>query len=308
MRIATGCSHVAPGIAVPMTSPLPSAVAERLEAQEALDAPAKAVGKQIRNLIPGGAVKDALSGTWMGHALHPLLTDVPIGTYTSSLLLDLLGPRGSEKAADRLIAMGLAATPATVVTGLSDWADTEVGNAGVRRSGIVHASFNAAATVCMTASWVAHKRGARGRGKLWSLVGMSLLGGGGWLGGHISYAQGVGVDTTVFDVGPEDWTGTGVREAELLEGRPRCVMAESVPVLLVRDGGVVRALHNRCVHRGGPLSDGEVSGGTVTCPWHGSVFRLEDGSIERGPAAYPQPALETRVRDGQIEVRATSPA
>ena len=112
---------------------------------------------------------------------------------------------------------------------------------------------------------------------------MSLLGAGGWLGGHLSYAQGVGVDNTVFDEGPDDWTATGLRDGDLQADRPRCVTAAGVPVLVVRSGGELRALHNRCTHRGGSLAEGEVSDGTVTCPLHGSVFALADGSVERGP-------------------------
>src|SRR4051812_8445468 len=169
-----------------MTSPLPSAVADAIESVEALDPPAQAIGKVIRDAIPAGPVKDGLSGTWMGHALHPLLTDIPIGTFTSAMLLDLVG---EDDAARKLIGVGLAAVPATVATGWSDWADTEPASAGVRRSGIVHATFNGAAAGLMAASWVARRNGNTGRGKLLSLAGMALLGGGGWLGGHLSYAQ-----------------------------------------------------------------------------------------------------------------------
>ena len=282
-----------------MTSPLPAAAAERLEAIEALDAPAKKIGKTVRNALPGGPVKDALSGTWMGHALHPLLTDIPIGTFTSAFLCDVAG---EETAARKLIAAGLAATPATIVTGWSDWADSEVGDAGVRRSGLVHAAFNATATVLMTASWVARRRGDGG-GKLLSLAGLGLIGAGGWIGGHLSYGRGIGVDQTAFDTGPSQWTALDVRESELTEGRAVCALAGETPVMLVRHQGEIRALHNRCAHRGGPLHEGEISDGTVTCPWHKTVFALADGSVERGPSAYPQPAFDVRATDGRIEVR-----
>jgi nitrite reductase/ring-hydroxylating ferredoxin subunit len=114
----------------------------------------------------------------------------------------------------------------------------------------------------------------------------------------------VGVDTTVFDAGPDDWTATGVRESDLGEGEPRCALVDGVPVLLVRDGGRLHALHNRCTHRGGSLAEGEVADGTVTCPLHGSVFALDDGAVRQGPAAYPQPLFEARPgAGGEIEVR-----
>jgi len=111
----------------------------------------------------------------------------------------------------------------------------------------------------------------------------------------------------VFDRRPEDWTDA-IAADDLAEGRPRMAEIDGTEVLLVRAGGAVRALDDRCCHRGGPLHQGEVSGDTVTCPWHGSVFRLDDGSVERGPATYPQPAYDTRVHDGCIQIRLRQPA
>ena len=283
-------------------SPAPYAVLDALARQEALDAPAKAIGKKVRGLIPHGPVKDALSGTPLGHAFHPLMTDVPIGTWLSSVVLDLIGGRDSEKAADRLVATGLAATLPTVASGYNDWADTEVGEPGVRRVGLVHAAVNATGASLFAASYVARKQGRRGRGKLLSLAGMSAIAAGGWLGGHLSFAQGTGVDNTVFEEGAEEWTAA-LADAELVEGKPACAVVDGNPVLLVRQQGTVHALADRCAHRSGPLHEGELGDGTITCPWHGSCFRLEDGSVERGPAAYPQPVYETRVREGSIEVR-----
>ena len=290
-----------------MTSPLPSALAERIESAAVLDAPASAIGKKVRELIPGGPVKDALSGVPIGHALHPLLTDVPIGTWTSAVVLDVVGGPDSETAARRLIGAGLLAAAPTFVSGWNDWADAEPARSGVRRAGIVHAACNGVAAVLMLGSLAARRSGATGRGKALSLAGMGLLGAGGWLGGHLSYAQGVGVDTTAFDPGPEEWTSTGLRADDLADGRPRCVLAGEVPVMVVRDDGRLRALHNRCSHRGGSLADGEVADGAVTCPLHGSVFALDDGSVRRGPSAYPQPVLAVRVvSDGEVEVRRAS--
>lgn len=177
-----------------MTSSPPDSIADRLDSASLLDAPARAIGRVVRGAIPDGAPKTALSGRWLGHALHPVLTDLPIGTFTSALVLDLLGGRDAEDAADKLVAVGLATTPGTILTGWSDWADAEQANAGARRSGVVHAVLNATAVGFMAASYAARKRGDRGRGKRLTLVGMSLLSGGGWLGGHLSYNLGVGVD------------------------------------------------------------------------------------------------------------------
>ena len=174
------------------TSPL-NALAAQIEAADALDGPAEAIGRTVRGAIPDGAAKEALSGAWLGHALHPLLTDVPIGTWTSAVLLDLIGGRDGRQAADRLLLTGVLAAGAVVATGWSDWADVEQRDPGTRRSGLVHAAANATATTLMASSYVARKRGARGRGKLLSLAGTAALGCGGWLGGHLSYTRGAGV-------------------------------------------------------------------------------------------------------------------
>ena len=173
-------------------SPLNFLVA-RLESEEALDGPARTVARGVAGVIGTGTAKDVLSGAWLGHAAHPLLTDLPIGTWTSSVLLDWIGGSESRTAADRLLAAGILAAGATVATGWSDWSDAEERDHAVRRAGLVHAAANATATALMTGSYLARKRGARGRGKLLSLVGSASLGAGGWLGGHLSYTLGAGV-------------------------------------------------------------------------------------------------------------------
>lgn len=286
-----------------MTRPLAAEAADAIEGLEVLDQPATAIGKAVRSVLPNGPVKNALSGTALGHALHPLLTDIPIGTFTSSVLLDLLGGADSEDASDRLIGLGLLSTAPTIASGWSDWADSEMADDGVRRAGVVHAALNGTAVALMAASYVARKQGSRGRGKLLALAGMGLMGGGGWIGGHLSYAQGIGVDQTVFDQGSEDWTATDVQASDLADGTPKCAVAGETPVMLFRNNGSIKALHNRCAHRGGPLSDGEVKDGTVTCPWHATVFSLEDGSVLDGPSTFPQPVFEAREANGRIEVR-----
>jgi nitrite reductase/ring-hydroxylating ferredoxin subunit len=267
---------------------------------DAIDAPAKMVGKAVRGILPSGPVKDALSGSWLGHALHPLLTDVTIGTLTSAVLLDWLGGERSQPAAERLIALGLASAVPTVSSGASDWADTEVGSDAVRRIGIVHAATNVAAVSLFAASLAARRRG--GSGRLLALAGGGALAAAGHLGGHMVLVEGVGVDHTAFEDGPEDWTAV-LDDGELSEGQMRCVEADGTAVMVARRDGSLYALSDHCAHRGGPLHEGVLEGLTVTCPWHHSVFDLRDGALVHGPAAYPQPAWDTRVREGRIEVR-----
>lgn len=287
-----------------MTHPLPQTLIERIGAIEALDAPAKAIGKQIRNLLPaGGGVKDALSGTWLGHALHPLLTDLPIGAWTSATLLDLFGGEASRPAARKLVGVGLAAAAPTALTGWTDWADTEPGSDEVRRIGIVHAVSNATAAVLYGASYAARRRGAHTTGVLYGLAGATAMSAGGWLGGDLSYARGVGVNETLFRNEPADWTPV-LDASMLVDDRPTAALAGEREMLIVKRNGVIHALANRCSHRGGPLSDGELKGDCIVCPWHDTHFRLEDGSVEQGPSTYAQPVYEARVQDGRVEVRA----
>lgn len=278
------------------------ALAEIATELTALDAPAKAIAAAARSISPG-AIKDLLSGTPIGHALHPLLTDIVIGSWVSATLLDLLGGENAEQAADLLIAAGIAVYPPTALTGLSDWADSEPVSDEIRRVGLVHAGLNAVGVALQVASLVSRRRGKRRRGALLSLAGAGWLGVAGHLGGHLAFRLGVGVDQTVFDAGPDEWA-PALPFDDLPASGPVSVQVGDTPVLLVRDGDEVLALHDRCSHRGCSLADGEIEDDAIVCPCHGSRFDLRSGVIQRGPATAPQPVLQTRVRSGHIEVRA----
>src|SRR3954469_4414989 len=274
------------------------------ESATALDAPGKAIGKQVRSLIKQ-PLKDALSGTWLGHALHPLMTDVVIGTFLSTTLLDLVGGDEDGRAGARLIGIGMAAYAPTALSGVNDWADTEPVSDAVRRTGLVHATANATALVLYGGSLAARRNGARGRARLLSVGGATALMTGGLLGGHLSFAKGVGPDQTVFDPGPSEWTAAAP-VADLNEREPVRVVVDDTPVLLLRDGGAYYALHDRCSHRGCSLTDGKLEGDEIVCGCHGSRFDRRHGSVRQGPATAPQPAFETRVREERIEVRLRS--
>ena len=279
-------------------------LAERLGQVEALDGVADRLGDATRRLLPGGPVKDALSGTWLGHALHPLLTDVPIGTWTSATILDLAGGPAAAGGAERLIAIGIGAAVPTAVSGFSDWADSTKLDPTIRRGGAVHAMANAAALALYSASLAARRSGRRRRGVALGLGGAGALAVGGHLGAHLAYAKGLGTDHTAFHRVPRDWT-RALGSEELEDGKTRHVEVAGTALLVSRRDGRVSALSDRCCHRGGPLHEGEIADGCVTCPWHGSVFRLDDGAVVRGPAAFPQPTYDVREAGGAIEVRAT---
>jgi nitrite reductase/ring-hydroxylating ferredoxin subunit/uncharacterized membrane protein len=280
-------------------------VVSRLESTQALDPAAKAIGKAVRENIGNGTLKDALSGTWLGHAVHPMLTDVVIGSFTSSSLLDVLGP-DSDRASQRLIGVGLLAYLPTAAAGINDWADSEVIDDGIRRVGLVHASCNAVGASLYTLSWMARRRGARRLGAAFGLVGMAVMTAGGYLGGHLSLTKGVGPAETVFDQGPTEWTPAA--DASLLRtGEPQRVVVDDTPVLLLHQGDEIFAIHDRCSHRGCSLSEGSVEGEEIVCACHGSRFSLRTGAVRHGPATASQPAFQVRIEDGRVEVRRLTP-
>lgn len=274
----------------------------RLEGLDVLDGVASTLAGLVGRAVEPRLVRNMLSGTNVGHPVHPPLTDVPIGAWTMAVLLDAAGGPDGEPAADMLVCTGIAAAVPTAVTGLNDWADT-LGPA--RRIGLLHAGANVTALGLYTASLAARFSGRRRRGKALALAGLGVLAVGGYLGGHLTYVNGVNVNHTAFESRPDDWTPV-LPYAELTEGRLHRVRAGGADVVLHREAGSdhVKALAATCSHLGGPLDEGTVSDGCVTCPWHGSTFALDDGDIVRGPASTPQPVYDTRVRDGHIEVRA----
>jgi nitrite reductase/ring-hydroxylating ferredoxin subunit/uncharacterized membrane protein len=277
----------------------PHELVRRIERFAPLDKVADPLAGLVGKVVAPRGVRNLLSGTRLGHPAHPMLTDLPIGAWSMSTLLDTVGGNSAEHAADLLVGAGILSAIPTAMTGLNDWSDT-IG--GERRIGTVHAGANVAALGLYLASLIARRAGHRGRGKLLGLAGLGVLMAGGYLGGHLSYAKAVNVNHTVFEYRPPEWTPV-LADAELGEGEHRVVSADGASVLLVRDKGQLYALANTCSHAGGPLDEGEFVDGCVVCPWHASTFRLTDGGIVRGPASIPQPAYQTRVSEGKIEVR-----
>jgi nitrite reductase/ring-hydroxylating ferredoxin subunit/uncharacterized membrane protein len=276
-----------------------AAIAERIERLEVLDALGEPLQKGVRTVVPQQSpLKDLLSGTWLGHPLHPPLTDVVVGAWTSALFVDLLGGDRTEEAADRLVAAGIVAAVPTAAAGLSDWAEL-YGAPG--RVGSVHATGNVTALVLHTLSWRARRRGQRGRGIALSALGCGVATFSAWLGGHLSFGKGVGVNQTAFGDAPSDWTPV-LDEAQLEEGTLIGARANGLGILLVSKGGRIHALADRCSHRGCSLHEGQLSDDeTVTCPCHGSTFRL-DGSVVKGPATAPQPTFDVRMSEGKVEI------
>jgi nitrite reductase/ring-hydroxylating ferredoxin subunit/uncharacterized membrane protein len=277
-------------------------IAAWIEQLDALDALSEPLQQCARRVIPQGSqLKELLSGTRLGHPLHPPLTDVVVGAWTSALLLDLLGGERSQEAADGLVGAGIIAAVPTAAAGLSDWAELRGER---RRVGFVHALGNGTALLLHVFSLVARRRGDRPRAIGMSMFGYAVASGSAWLGGHLSFTYGVGVNQTAFDEAPKEWTPV-LDEADLVEGKLVRGRADTLSVLLLRKGEHLHALDDRCSHRGCSLHEGTLNDDSVTCPCHGSTFRF-DGTIVKGPATAPQPAFDVRSHDGKIEIRASS--
>lgn len=251
-------------------------------------------------------VEDFLHGTWLGHPLHPVLTDVPIGAWSVATVLDVMelatGRDDLAPGADAAVAIGLVGAVGSATTGLTDWHKTD-GKA--RKVGLVHGMLNLTATALYTTSLVLRRRKQREAAIVTGLLGFAVSSAAAYLGGNLVYEQKIGTDHTDRDSLLDSFVSV-LPEEDLHEGQPVRVEAEGRKVVLVRQGGRIFALAETCAHLGGPLAEGRLGDGTITCPWHGSTFRLEDGSIVDGPSTYPQPCYDVRVRNGRIEVRAAT--
>jgi nitrite reductase/ring-hydroxylating ferredoxin subunit/uncharacterized membrane protein len=272
-----------------------SRLLEAIERAEPLDGAVGKVRSVAQRWVGPDPLRRLLSGTDLGHPAHPMLVQLPIGMWTAALVMDLAG-MSRTKAARKLVGLGVLTALPAVASGVSDWIDTDEAEA---RVGLVHATANATAVACFSLSWWRRKGGRHG-GAFWSVLGATVAAVGGFLGGHLAYALGVGVDTNAFETGPEEWTAVrGSVPSDPLVART----VGGVRVMVAQNENGRFALADRCSHRGGPLSDGSLDGDCVTCPWHGSKFELDTGLPRRGPASIPQPVYENRVTGDKMELR-----
>jgi len=161
----------------------------RLEREGALDTPATQIDA-VAAAVTSGPRESLLRGDWLGHALHPVLTDFPVGCWLSAGLLDLFGGRSTRRAAQRLVGAGLLFTPPTIASGLADY--RELDQQQMRRVAVVHAGGNALAGVLYLSSWNSRRRGKHARGVFMSSLGSLCVWGTSYLGGHLSYSRGAG--------------------------------------------------------------------------------------------------------------------
>nr|AJW65413.1 2Fe-2S-binding protein [Nocardiopsis sp. CMB-M0232] len=270
----------------------------RIERSARLD-PITGFARSLVRRVPRGRAADTLHGVELGHPMHPLLVQVPIGAWMSATVLDLFP--GTRRPALGLIDLGVAAALPAMAAGALDWAEQHPRQ---QRVGIVHAVSAKCGVLLYTASAVARHRGHQGWGKALGFAGLGMVGVAGMLGAHIAYSLNGGVSHTEQDrdLLPDGWHDLGPMD-DFAEDTPVRRMVGGVPVVVVRSDQDVRVLTEACSHLGGPLSDGTVAEGCITCPWHGSTFRMSDGSVVHGPATAPQTVLETLVVNGVVSVR-----
>ena len=254
--------------------------------------------KAVRAAIQG-EFKNFLHGTWLGHPLHPVLTDIPVGAWTAAQVLDAIG---ADDAADIAIGVGLVGALASAVTGLADWSETDD---RARNIGLVHGVLNVIATGLYTASLITRKRkSSRQTGVALSMLGYATAFASAYLGGHLVFAEQIGVDHTATADQKKPAKFTRAMKAEdLKENKPTKCVVDGVPILLFKRGDEIYGITETCPHLGGPLSEGKVINGAIECPWHGSQLALDDGHVVDGPTAYPARCFDVRVRGAYIEVR-----
>lgn len=255
----------------------------------------------------GQTLKDAMHGTWLGHPLHSAITDVPIGSWTAAAVLDVLEASGKpeyQAGADGAIAVGLVGAVGSAISGLTDWSEV---HGKPQRVGALHGLINLGAATLYGASYVVRKNGKRGLGRTLAFAGYGLVMAGAYLGGAISYRQRIGVDHSAnADEDLPRELSPVIAEHELVEGKPVKANYQGTAIFLLKRGSEISALGEACSHLGGPLSEGEIIGDSVRCPWHGSRFCLRTGAVLDGPAVHPQPVLDVLLRDGQVFVKTSA--
>jgi nitrite reductase/ring-hydroxylating ferredoxin subunit len=273
----------------------------------AIDKVVEPVRRVVQGALRPQALRDFLHGTWLGHPLHPVLAQVPVGSWLSAGLLDLVPPL--RPAATTLIGAGVAAAVPTALAGAADWSEA---GSGVRRLGALHAAANSTALGLYVGSLIARGKGRGALGRGLAYAGLGIAGSAAAIGGHMSYSQSAGVShsATAARALTSDWIDLGPLD-DLPEGRPAlrtgAGSSTAVPLAVVRRGTRVDVFIGACSHLSGPLDEGSIEAvrgsECLVCPWHGSAYDLDTGEPRRGPAANAQEKLEVRMSAGRVLAR-----
>jgi nitrite reductase/ring-hydroxylating ferredoxin subunit/uncharacterized membrane protein len=291
--------------AAPQPAPRPSVI-DRLS-----DGLQLAIGVLIGSRRrPPRRFKSLLNGTWLGHPLHPVITDVPIAAWVLTAIFDifwLVAPTANAwaaRAAEVTVVAGILGALGAVVTGSADWSDTY---GHERTVGLLHGFLMTCVTALYAVSaWLRFTTvgGEQVIAAVLGFAGVLIVTYAAFLGGELVFTLGTGVNHTAWAAAGEDFEPV-IPVGEIAENKAYRVTVAGTPVLLVRLNGTFAALAATCPHAGGPLDEGRIENGVVECPWHGSRFRLRDGRVLTGPATVNAPRYEVRVHDGLVELRRT---
>ena len=244
-------------------------------------------------------IRDLLVGRWLGHPLHAVLTDAPVGILFLVIVFDVLGDPGAATIA---LVLGILSMIAAAIAGYADYADTD-GKA--RERATLHSTIMLVAVVLYLVSLAARLGSgpAASTAGIWlSVLAFLVLSAGAYVGGDVAYVLGNMVNRHAFRGTGTKWIALEPAEVDdkgaIPEGRPVKAKLGSNQLVLVRQGEKILALHDTCAHAGGPLNEGKIVGETIECPWHYSRYKLDSGHVVRGPSVYDQPAYEVRPRDG----------
>ena len=248
------------------------------------------------------AVRDLLNGRWLGHPLHAVLTDAPIGILFLVIVFDVIG---QPVAAVWSLAVGILTMLAAALAGSADYADTD-GRA--RERATLHATLMVLALVLYLISLLLRLGGEGAIDPVpatagWlSVASFLIISVGAYVGGDVVYVLGNMVNRHAFRGAGTKWIALEPAEVDdggaIPEGRPVKAKLGINQLVLVREGEKILALHDTCAHAGGPLNEGKLVDGEIECPWHFSRYRLADGHVVRGPSVYDQPAYEVRAKEG----------
>lgn len=271
---------------------------DRFEQWEGGDATIDRVVAAVQPLQRSRSIKNLLTGVPTGHPAHPPLAQLSLGLFVSAATLALRGRAEDEGAARLLVALGLASAAPTAVTGIADWSH---GHEQQKRVGVLHAGANSVALLMFGASLAARTRSIS---RASVLAGASLIGAGGYLGGHLAFRQSLGAHHAehVPHRVPPGWQRLCAGDEIPATGVAQRMLGD-VELVVLRDGGQVRVLSNTCPHLSAPMHEGDLQGSDLICPWHGSVFDVTDGSVVEGPATAPLPCFEVRQVAGDVMVR-----
>ena len=253
-------------------------------------------------------LKSLLNGSWLGHPLHPLITDVAIGGTVLTAAFDVIWLAfpvtrvWAPRAAEGMLIAGIIGMLGAAITGLADWSDT-YGNE--RTTGLVHGLLNSAALIAYIISLVLRLQVSDGQSVVAAIigfVGLGLISSAAYFGGDLVFKFGTNVNHTAWEHGSEDFE-TVIPLADVPDHQLTRVMVAGVPVILLRQGKHLAAIAATCPHAGGPLDEGTLAGDVVRCPWHGSRFHVSTGKIVDGPATVAAPRYDIEVRDGQVALK-----